>query len=138
MIFQKQFSLQTKGRGTIDITREVDSLVRSSDISTGLCHLFIYHTSASLMLCENADPAVRSDLERFFSRLVPDGDSLFIHIDEGVDDMPAHIRSILTKMDLTMPVSNGRLDLGTWQGIYLWEHRHRGHQRKLAVTVMGE
>lgn len=90
------------------------------------------------MLCENADPAVRSDLERFFSRLVPDGDSLFIHIDEGVDDMPAHIRSILTKMDLTMPVSNGRLDLGTWQGIYLWEHRHRGHQRKLAVTVMGE
>jgi secondary thiamine-phosphate synthase enzyme len=138
MIFQKQFSLQTKGRGTIDITREVDSLVRSSDISTGLCHLFIYHTSASLMLCENADPAVRSDLERFFSRLVPDGDSLFIHIDEGVDDMPAHIRSILTKMDLTMPVSNGRLDLGTWQGIYLWEHRHSGHQRKLAVTVMGE
>jgi secondary thiamine-phosphate synthase enzyme len=138
MIFQKQFSLQTEGRGTIDITREVDSLVRSSDISTGLCHLFIYHTSASLMLCENADPAVRSDLERFFSRLVPDGDSLFIHIDEGVDDMPAHIRSILTKMDLTMPVSNGRLDLGTWQGIYLWEHRHRGHQRKLAVTVMGE
>lgn len=138
MIFQKQFSLQTEGRGTIDITREVDSLVRSSDISTGLCHLFIYHTSASLMLCENADPAVRSDLERFFSRLVPDGDSLFIHIDEGVDDMPAHIRSILTKMDLTMPVSNGRLDLGAWQGIYLWEHRHRGHQRKLAVTVMGE
>jgi secondary thiamine-phosphate synthase enzyme len=138
MIFQKQFSLQTEGRGTIDITMEVDSLVRSSDISTGLCHLFIYHTSASLMLCENADPAVRSDLERFFSRLVPDGDSLFIHIDEGVDDMPAHIRSILTKMDLTMPVSNGRLDLGTWQGIYLWEHRHRGHQRKLAVTVMGE
>lgn len=138
MIFQKQFSLQTKGRGTIDITREVDSLVRSSDISTGLCHLFIYHTSASLMLCENADPAVRSDLERFFSRLVPDGDSLFVHIDEGMDDMPAHIRSILTKMDLTMPVSNGRLDLGTWQGIYLWEHRHRGHQRKLAVTVMGE
>jgi secondary thiamine-phosphate synthase enzyme len=138
MIFQKQFSLQTKGRGTIDITREVDSLVRSSDISTGLCHLFIYHTSASLMLCENADPAVRSDLERFFSRLVPDGDSLFVHIDEGMDDMPAHIRSILTKMDLTMPVSNGRLDLGTWQGIYLWEHRHSGHQRKLAVTVMGE
>jgi secondary thiamine-phosphate synthase enzyme len=138
MIFQKQFSLQTKGRGTIDITREVDSLVRSSDISTGLCHLFIYHTSASLMLCENADPAVRSDLERFFSRLVPDGDSLFVHIDEGMDDMPAHIRSILTKMDLTMPVSNGRLDLGAWQGIYLWEHRHSGHQRKLAVTVMGE
>ncbi|WP_306341488.1 secondary thiamine-phosphate synthase enzyme YjbQ [Solemya elarraichensis gill symbiont] len=103
-----------------------------------MCHLFIYHTSASLMLCENADPDVRSDLERFFSRLVPDGDPLFEHIDEGVDDMPAHIRSILTKMDLTMPVTNGSLDLGTWPGIYLWEHRHRGHQRKLSVTVMGE
>ncbi|KHF26487.1 secondary thiamine-phosphate synthase enzyme YjbQ [Solemya velum gill symbiont] len=138
MIFQQQFSLQTQGRGTINITREVDSLVRSSDITTGLCHLFIYHTSASLMLCENADPDVRSDLERFFSRLVPDGDPLFQHVDEGVDDMPAHIRSVLTKMDLTMPVTNGSLDLGAWQGIYLWEHRHRGHQRKLAVTVTGE
>ena len=138
MVYQHQFSYDTPGRGSYDITSQVNRLVKESGIRTGICHLFISHTSASLMLCENADPSVRTDLERFMGRLVPDGDPLFQHIDEGVDDMPAHIRSILTKMDLSMPVTNGQLALGTWQGIYLWEHRHHAHHRRLSVTITGE
>jgi secondary thiamine-phosphate synthase enzyme len=111
--------------------------VARSGIATGICHIFIHHTSASLVLCENADPAVRSDLEQFMERLVPDGDPMFDHTMEGPDDMPAHIRSILSKMDLTIPVTDGRCGLGTWQGIYLWEHRTHPHKRRVTVTVTG-
>ncbi len=137
MIFQRRIELQTRGRGTYDITREVASVVEKSGIETGLCHLFIHHTSASLTLCENADPSVRSDLEAFMARLVPDGDPIFQHTMEGADDMSAHIRSILTKMDLTLPLSQGRCALGTWQGVYLWEHRTGSHRRKVTVTLSG-
>ncbi|ACY19027.1 secondary thiamine-phosphate synthase enzyme YjbQ [Haliangium ochraceum] len=127
----------TRGRGTVDITAQLGDAVREAGIDTGLCHVFVHHTSASLIVCENADPTVRSDLERFMARLVPDGDPLFEHVDEGPDDMPAHVRSILTQTSLTLPVAGARLDLGTWQGIYLWEHRSRAHQRRLTVTVTG-
>lgn len=138
MISQTDIQIRTEGRGTYDISRRVQRLVRESGITVGLCHLFIRHTSASLMLCENADPAVLLDLEAFMSRLVPDGDSLFTHTAEGVDDMPAHVRSILTHADLNLPIRAGRCDLGTWQGIYLWEHRHRAHDRTVTVTITGE
>ncbi|NNF16110.1 MAG: YjbQ family protein, partial [Gammaproteobacteria bacterium] len=103
--------------------------------SSGVCHVFIHHTSASLMVCENADPEVLADLERFMFRLVPDGDSLFEHIAEGPDDMPAHVRSVLTQTHLTLPIANGRCDLGTWQGVFLWEHRTAPHSRRITVSV---
>ena len=137
MIKQFQLSVQTRGRGSYEITREVQRRAAESGVRNGLCHVFVHHTSASLILCENADPRVRSDLETFMVRLVPDGDPVFEHMDEGPDDMAAHVRSILTKMELTIPVSSGRPALGTWQGVYLWEHRHHGHQRKVTVTVTG-
>jgi secondary thiamine-phosphate synthase enzyme len=138
MIAQKRLNLATGGRGTYEITQYVDQAVRESGIGTGTCHVFIHHTSASLVVCENADPTVRRDLEAFMARLVPDGDPLFRHRDEGPDDMPAHVRAILTKMDLTLPVSDRRLALGTWQGIYLYEHRTQDHRRQVTVTVSGE
>lgn len=138
MIHQSQLQIQCNGRGTYDITREVERVVQESGITTGLCHVFSHHTSASLTLCENADPAVRRDLETFMIRLIPDGDPIYEHSMEGPDDMPAHIRSILTNMDLTLPVSNGRCARGTWQGIYLWEHRTAAHRRSFTVTVQGE
>ena len=138
MIVQRRLTLSTRGRGTYDLTAQVDGVVRDAGIATGFCQVFVHHTSASLMLCENADPAVRRDLEAFLSRLVPDGDRLFDHRDEGPDDMPAHVRAILTKMDLTLPVTAGRCALGTWQGIYLYEHRTRPHQRQVTVTVSGD
>ena len=138
MVKQHILSVPTHGRGTYNITDEVERCVRESDIRTGLCHVFVHHTSASLILCENADPTVRRDLETFMADLVPDGDRRFLHSDEGPDDMPAHVRSILTNMDLTVPVTGGRCALGTWQGIYLWEHRSMGHHRRVTVTVSGE
>lgn len=138
MIFQHTFSLSTRGRGTHDLTRAVRDLVRDSGIRSGLCHVFVQHTSASLMLCENADPAVRADLERFMARLAPDGDPLFRHDDEGPDDMPAHVRTVLTGADLTLPVAGADCVLGTWQGVYLWEHRTQAHRRSVTVTVYGE
>ncbi|MEA3277335.1 MAG: secondary thiamine-phosphate synthase enzyme YjbQ [Pseudomonadota bacterium] len=138
MIAQKRLVVTTRGRGTYDITRQVEQAVRESGVRSGLCHLFVHHTSASLVLCENADPTVRRDLEAFMARLVPDGDRLFDHTQEGPDDMPAHVRSILTKMDLTVPVSDGRCALGTWQGIYLYEHRVQDHHRQVTVTINGE
>jgi secondary thiamine-phosphate synthase enzyme len=134
---QTKLEIATQGRGSFDITRQVQEFVSASGIDVGLCHVFVHHTSASLMLCENADPAVRRDLERFMARLVPDGDPLFEHDDEGPDDMPAHVRSILTSHDLTIPVTNGRCALGTWQGIYLWEHRTHAHRRLVTITVNG-
>lgn len=136
--FQRILHFNTPGRSTLNISRDIADSVRDSDIETGLCHIFIHHTSASLILCENADPTVRSDLENFMSDLVPDGSPLFQHVDEGPDDMPAHVRSILTKMDLTIPVTAGQLALGTWQGIYLWEHRTHPHHRRVTVTVSGQ
>ncbi len=134
---QQQLHFQTRGRGTENITTEIATVVAESGVDRGLCHVFIHHTSASLILCENADPDVREDLETFMLRLAPDGDPMFIHVDEGADDMPAHVRSILTGMDVSLPVTQGRLALGTWQGVYLWEHRHRPHQRRVTVTVQG-
>ena len=138
MIAQSEIRVDTRGRGTYDFTRDVQDAVRASGVRTGLCHLFIRHTSASMMLCENADPAVRHDLETFMSRQVPDGDPMFTHTAEGPDDMPAHVRSVLTQSDLNIPVRDGRCALGTWQGVYLWEHRHAPHQRRVLLTVNGE
>jgi secondary thiamine-phosphate synthase enzyme len=137
-MYQESFQVGTSGRGTYEITREVEQIITRSETTTGICHLFIHHTSASLVLCENADPSVRTDLESFMAKLAPDGDPMFDHTMEGPDDMPAHIRSILSKMDLTIPVTNGRGALGTWQGIYLWEHRTRAHNRRVTATVVGE
>lgn len=134
---QTSFSIETRGRGTYEITDKIAGVVAHSGIGTGLCHVFVQHTSASLIICENADPSVRDDLERYFERLVKDGDPLYRHDAEGPDDMPAHIRSVLTQTGLTVPVAQGRLALGTWQGIYLWEHRYRGSARRLVVTVAG-
>ncbi len=135
----KQYTLrlQTRGRGTYDITREVNLQVGNSGIQLGTAHIFTHHTSCSLMLCENADPSVRRDLEVFMGDLVPDGDRRFEHQDEGPDDMPAHIRTMLTNPDLTVPVSMWKCALGTWQGIYLWEHRSSPHLRRITVTIMG-
>jgi len=138
MIAQQCLTIATRGRGTYDITRDVEQSVRKSGLAAGTCHIFVHHTSASLVLCENADPMVRRDLEAFMARLVPDGDPLFDHTQEGPDDMPAHVRAILTKMDLTLPVSGRRCALGTWQGIYLYEHRAHAQHRRVTVTVSGE
>jgi secondary thiamine-phosphate synthase enzyme len=138
VIHQKTLTLQTRGRGTIEITGEVGRIVSGSGVRTGLCNIFIRHTSASLIVCENADPSVRDDLERFAARFAPDGDPLFGHTLEGPDDMPAHIRSIFTQPMLTIPVAQGSLALGTWQGVFLWEHRAHPHRRSLVVTVTGE
>ena len=138
MTYQQTLSIHTRGRGTYNVSREVSGIAGESGVANGLCHVFVRHTSASLILCENADPDVRYDLQRFMVRLAPDGDPIFNHVDEGADDMPAHIRSILTNMDLMLPLSNGRLALGTWQGIYLYEHRTRPHRRELVVTVQGD
>jgi secondary thiamine-phosphate synthase enzyme len=132
---QTELTIQTGGRGTTDITRRVAELVAESGAAEGLCHLFILHTSASLMLCENADPNVRRDLETFMADLAPDGDPRFVHTEEGPDDMSAHVRSVLTQSELTLPIRDGRLALGVWQGIYLWEHRTRGHHRRVIVTI---
>lgn len=134
-MFQEELVIETRGRGSIDITEHVAAAVDDSNIDDGLCHLFIRHTSASLMVNENADPAVLADLETFMRDLVPDGDPRFRHTAEGPDDMPAHIRSILTQTDLSVPVRGGRLALGTWQGIYLWEHRSIPHRRIVLVSV---
>jgi len=138
MVVQDRLTIATSGRGTIPVTDIVLARVRESGIHTGLCHLFLHHTSASLVLCENADPDVRTDLDRFMARLVPDGDALFEHTAEGPDDMPAHIRSIMSGADLTLPVADGACDLGTWQGVYLWEHRTSGHRRRMTITIYGE
>jgi len=132
---QKILNIETNGRGTIDISHDIQKVVEENNIQTGLCHLFLQHTSASLILCENADSTVRVDLESFMARIAPDGDPSYRHDMEGPDDMPAHIRTILTQNSLTLPISNGRCALGTWQGVYLWEHRTISHTRKLVITL---
>ena len=135
---QFKFSVSTKGRGIYCVSHEVCSWVLRQDIQSGLLTLFIPHTSASLLIQENADPGVLEDLNRFFNRLVPDGDSLFQHQAEGPDDMPAHIKSAMTQTSLNIPVTDGRMALGTWQGIYLFEHRTRPHKRQLTLHLMGD
>ena len=138
MIHQQNLIVATRGRGTYDITQEIRTVVEDAGIVTGLCSVFVHHTSASLILCENADPSVRADLEMIMQRIAPDGDPAYQHHLEGPDDMPAHIRSILTNSSLCLPVTAGRLALGTWQGVFLWEHRTSGHRRQLTVTLCGE
>ena len=130
--------ISTRGRGFYEVTRDVDGVVRKSGITTGLVTVHLQHTSASLLIQENADPEVRRDLERFFARLAPDGDPLFRHTAEGDDDMPAHVRTALTTVNLSIPIAQGALALGTWQGIYLWEHRVHPHRRRVTLHVLGE
>lgn len=137
MYHAETLAFNTDGRGTQEITREVQRVVRESGVGRGLCTVFVHHTSASLIVCENAAPEVRGDLERFFARLAPDGDPDFRHTDEGPDDMPAHVRSILTQTSISIPVADARCDLGTWQGLYLWEHRAAPHRRRVTVSVVG-
>ena len=136
MTFSESFEVTTKGREIVDLTPVVQGLLKKSRADRGLCNVFLHHTSASLILCENADPTVRRDLEAFAARLVPDGDPIFEHTDEGPDDMPAHVRAVLTGNSLSLPIANGALDVGTWQGVYLWEHRHAPHRRRVTVTVL--
>jgi secondary thiamine-phosphate synthase enzyme len=138
MVRARELSVSTRGRGLHDITSEVQRVVGESGAAQGLCNVFVHHTSASVILCENADPGVQRDLEAFFARLVKDGDPLFRHDAEGPDDMPAHVRTVLTQSSLTLPVKAGRCDLGTWQGVYVWEHRAHGHRRRVTVSVVGE
>ena len=133
---QETLRIATAGRNLHDITARVAEVVASSGVDVGLAHVFIEHTSASLIIQENADPDVRVDLNAFFARLVPDGDPLYRHVDEGPDDMSAHVRSVLTATSLTIPVRHGSLGLGTWQSLYLWEHRTSPHTRRVTVTVL--
>lgn len=137
MTYQQSFTVKTNGKSATEITRRIQDIVRDADIDTGLCHIFQHHTSASLILSENADPAVRHDIETFLSRLVRDGDPMFTHRSEGPDDMSAHIRNVLTGNELTIPVTDSRCNLGVWQGIFLWEHRAAGKHRKVTVTIQG-
>lgn len=136
--FAQELRITTRGQGFYEVTAEVRRFVRDHAIQTGLLTLHLRHTSASLLIQENADPEVRRDLERFFSRLVPAGDALFRHTSEGDDDMPAHVRTALTAVSLSLPIVHGEPVLGTWQGIFLWEHREHGHQRQLALHLIGE
>jgi len=138
MIFQQELNFTTSGRSTSNITSQIQNIVAQSGINIGTCHVFVKHTSASLMLCENADPDVQRDMETYMQHIVPDGDPMFLHQDEGPDDMSAHIRTVLTNPDLTMPVKSGRCDVGIWQGVFLWEHRTHSHQRQVIVTVQGD
>ena len=137
-VIQHTLNFNTAPRETREFTSEVQNIVSNSGIEQGLCHLFIQHTSASLMLCENADPDVRVDLETFMQSVVPDGAPMFCHTTEGPDDMSAHVRTLLTNVSLTIPIASSRCQLGTWQGIYLWEHRTHSHSRNVIVTLYGE
>ena len=134
----QELTLATRGRGLYEFTRDVEQWIAQNKCRDGLLTLHLQHTSASLLIQENADPDVQRDLEAFFKRLVPDGDALFVHTAEGEDDMSAHIRTALTTVNLSIPVHAGRLTLGTWQGIYLWEHRTQGHARRIALHYIGE
>jgi secondary thiamine-phosphate synthase enzyme len=138
MFHRGELVVDTKTRGTYDLTRRVSDEVHTSGVREGLATVFIHHTSASLIICENADPTVRSDLEAFVARLVHDGDPMFEHDDEGPDDMPAHVRTVLTQTSIGIPIERGALALGTWQGLYLWEHRTAPHRRRITVTILGE
>lgn len=134
----ESFSVRTHGKGTTEITRETAAIVARSGIMSGTVTVFVRHTSASLVIMENADPSARRDLELFFEKLVPEDTPWFIHTSEGPDDMPSHIRMALTRSSEVIPVINGRMTLGTWQGIFLFEHRRMPHQREIAVSVVGD
>ena len=136
-VAQIALEVETRGRGLVDVTAQLVAALAPTGIVTGLATVFIHHTSASLLIGENADPAVLRDLETFFSELCPDGDPRFTHTAEGPDDMPAHVRAVLTATSLAVPVTGGRLALGTWQGIFVWEHRNVPHRRRLSLTVVG-
>ena len=136
--YQETIEVDTVGRQTRELTGLIDQSVARSDVQTGLCHIFLQHTSASLLLSENADPAVQVDLEQFVQRIIRDGDPAYRHTSEGPDDMSAHLRSVLTGSFLTLPVVEHRLGLGVWQGVYLWEHRYQGRKRRLVLTIQGE
>ena len=136
--FQQTIQIKTRGKGLHEITKNINKVVKSSSINTGLCNLFIRHTSASLLIQENADPDVQKDLEYFFGKLVPENDLGYNHTNEGTDDMPSHIRSAITKTSEQIPLSAGRILLGTWQGIFLWEHRISGNIRTVIVHIYGE
>ena len=129
----KRLNIPTNGQGLYEFTNKVQSVVSGSNLDSGLCTLFVRHTSCSLIIQENADPSAKHDLENWLNRLVPEGDSLYTHIYEGRDDMPAHIKSVLTATQLSVPFEAGRVLLGTWQGIFLWEHRHAAHQREIIL-----
>ena len=131
----KQFSVETSGQGLHEITAKVQEAVRGAKIAEGLCTLFVQHTSASLLIQENADPSAKRDLERWLARLVPEGDPFYTHDAEGPDDMPAHIKAALTQTSISIPIINENLALGTWQGIYLWEHRRRGARRDVVLHI---
>lgn len=133
-----QVTISTRGKGLYEFTREAQAWVGETGIRQGVLHLFVRHTSASLLVQENADPDVQTDLSNWFERLVPERDALYVHTVEGPDDMPAHVRSALTQVNLTVPVLDGRLALGTWQGIYLFEHRRAPHTRTVVLSILGE
>ncbi|HML28927.1 MAG TPA: secondary thiamine-phosphate synthase enzyme YjbQ [Hyphomicrobium sp.] len=136
--YQQTLTIETRGQSLTEFTLDVVQIVSDSEIEVGLAHIFCRHTSASLLIQENADPDVQRDLLAFFKRLVPDGDPLFVHRAEGADDMAAHVKSALTQTTLTIPIANGRTMLGTWQGIYLFEHRTRPHERQIIVHIVGD
>lgn len=138
MTYQQIHEFTTPGRGTKELTVRLHEDVRAAGIRTGVATVFVHHTSASLMICENADPQVLRDMEAWLARAAPDGDRLFRHVDEGPDDMPAHVRSVLTGMSVSIPVIDGRLALGTWQGVFLYEHRLAPHRRRVSVTIVGD
>tara|TARA_R110002074_G_scaffold145034_2_gene293398 strand:+ start:21236 stop:21649 length:414 start_codon:yes stop_codon:yes gene_type:complete len=137
LVVQETFVVSTPGRTTVETSQQIRRIVQSGGINVGLCQVFCHHTSASLIICENADPDVQRDLEVYMENLVVDGDPRFVHTLEGDDDMPAHIRTILTNPNLSVPISNGSLALGNWQGIFLWEHRLSSQLRKITVTLLG-
>src|SRR5712671_6150345 len=134
----EQFTVRTTGKGTYEITDKIEALLCESKIKNGVVTVFAQHTSCSLIVMENADPTARRDLEEFFNRLVPENADYFEHDTEGADDMPSHIRMVLTRTSETIPITNGKMQLGTWQGIFLFEHRHAAHRRKITVTILGE
>lgn len=137
IVYQKKLVFKTQGRGTTNITRDIDQVISDSEVNNGLCHCFIQHTSASLIITENADPDVRLDLAYYFKHLVKDGDPHYRHQDEGPDDMSAHIRTVLTQTSMTLPVSDAKQAMGVWQGLFLWEHREHSMERHVLVTVQG-
>ena len=137
-VLTKNFTITTSGKGTYEITDQIEAIVRESKIENGVVTVFAQHTSCSLIVMENADPTARRDLEEYFDRLVPENADYFEHDSEGSDDMPSHIRMVLTRSSETIPIVDGRMQLGTWQGIFLFEHRRAAHRRKLAVMIMGE
>jgi secondary thiamine-phosphate synthase enzyme len=137
-LYQDRLCFETSGRGFLDITKVIEEMVTKRHLARGICHLFLCHTSASLIICENASANVLRDLEKFTQRWVPDGDKIFSHDEEGIDDMPSHIRSIFTQSSLQIPIIDDKLGLGTWQGIFLWEHRFKAHTRNIILTITSD